>query len=41
VPGEERPLKGAAAMQADPESWEEFAPGVELWTRRAYYDAKQ
>jgi NAD(P)-dependent dehydrogenase (short-subunit alcohol dehydrogenase family) len=40
VPGEERPLKGAAAMQADPASWTEFAPGVELWERRAYYDAK-
>jgi NAD(P)-dependent dehydrogenase (short-subunit alcohol dehydrogenase family) len=41
VPGEERPLKGAAALQADPASWEEFAPGVDLWLRQAYYGAKQ
>ncbi len=40
VPGEERPRKGAAAMQADPASWSPFAPGVELWERRAYYEAK-
>ncbi|HEY8599097.1 MAG TPA: SDR family oxidoreductase [Thermomicrobiales bacterium] len=39
-PGEERPLKGAAALQADPASWEEFAPGVELWMRQQYYGAK-
>ncbi|MDQ6908667.1 MAG: SDR family oxidoreductase [Chloroflexota bacterium] len=40
LPGMERPARGTAAMQADPESWEEIAPGVELWERRAYYDAK-
>ncbi len=40
VPGEERPQKGAAAMQADPASWREFAAGVDLWMRQAYYDAK-
>lgn len=39
-PGEERPLKGAAALQADPASWREFAAGVDLWTRQGYYDAK-
>ncbi|HEY7907270.1 MAG TPA: hypothetical protein VIC60_00290, partial [Thermomicrobiales bacterium] len=40
VPGMERPARGTAAMQADPTSWDEIAPGVELWERRAYYDAK-
>ncbi len=40
LPGMERPARGTAAMQADPASWEEIAPGVELWERRAYYDAK-
>ncbi len=40
VPGEERPLKGAAALQADPAGWEEFAPGVELWRRQQYYEGK-
>jgi hypothetical protein len=40
VPGMERPARGTAAMQADPDSWEAIAPGVELWERRAYYDAK-
>ena len=41
VPGMERPARGTAAMQADPASWDEIAPGVELWERRAYYDAKK
>jgi NAD(P)-dependent dehydrogenase (short-subunit alcohol dehydrogenase family) len=41
APDGERPLKGAAAMQLDPSSWQELAPGVDLWTRRAYYDAKR
>ncbi len=40
VPGEERPLQGAAALQADPASWQEFAAGVDLWLRQPYYDAK-
>jgi len=40
LPGMERPARGTAAMQADPASWKEIAPGVELWERRAYYDAK-
>ena len=41
LPGMERPARGTAAMQADPASWEKIAPGVELWERRAYYDAKK
>ncbi len=40
LPGMERPARGTAAMQADPASWEEIAPGVELWERTSYYDAK-
>jgi len=27
-------------MQADPSSWREIAPGIQLWERRAYYEAK-
>jgi len=41
VPGAERPLKGAAAMQLDEASWQQLAPGVDLWSRAAYYDAKR
>jgi hypothetical protein len=41
VPDMERPVRGTTAMQADPASWAEIAPGVELWERRTYYDAKK
>lgn len=41
VEGMDRPVRGTAAMQADPASWQEIAPGVELWERSAYYDAKK
>ena len=40
LPGMERPARGTAAMQADPASWRELAPGVDLWERRAYFDAR-
>lgn len=36
-----RPLKGSAAMQADPATWRELAPGIELWKRRSYYGARR
>jgi NAD(P)-dependent dehydrogenase (short-subunit alcohol dehydrogenase family) len=32
--------RGAAAMQADPATWQPLAPGVDVWERRAYFDAK-
>jgi NAD(P)-dependent dehydrogenase (short-subunit alcohol dehydrogenase family) len=41
VPGSDRPLRGTAALQADPTSWTKFAPGVELWENKDYYAAKQ
>ncbi len=41
LPGMERPARGTAAMQADPASWTQLRPGVELWERRTYYDAKK
>ncbi|MGN6566202.1 MAG: SDR family oxidoreductase [Thermomicrobiales bacterium] len=31
---------GTAAMQADPATWQPLAPGVDVWERRAYFDAK-
>ena len=40
VPGSDRPVRGTTAMQADPASWQELAPGIDLWERKAYYDAK-
>jgi hypothetical protein len=40
VPGSERPLKGAGAMQADPSAWSDFSEGVKYWERSAYYAAK-
>lgn len=40
VPGSERPLRGTAALQADPSSWKPFAPGVDLWERTGYFAAK-
>jgi NAD(P)-dependent dehydrogenase (short-subunit alcohol dehydrogenase family) len=39
VAGSERPLKGAAAMQADEASWTEISEGIKLWTRKIYDDA--
>jgi enoyl-[acyl-carrier-protein] reductase (NADH) len=39
--GMERPARGTAVMQADPASWSPLGNGVELWERRAYYDAKK
>jgi NAD(P)-dependent dehydrogenase (short-subunit alcohol dehydrogenase family) len=41
VEGQDRPLKGAAAMQHDPATWKEIAEGVKYWERRAYYDANR
>lgn len=41
VPGEERPLKGAAALQADLASWSTLAEGIDLWTHQSYFDAKK
>jgi hypothetical protein len=32
--------RGTAAMQADPATWQPLAPGVDVWERRAYFDAK-
>lgn len=40
VEGADRPLRGTAALQHDPASWKPFAPGVELWERQPYYEAK-
>ncbi len=40
LPGMERPARGTAPLQADPAAWHTVAPGVEMWERRAYYDAK-
>ncbi|HVB63963.1 MAG TPA: SDR family oxidoreductase [Nitrolancea sp.] len=41
VPGSTRPVRGTSAMQADPSTWNSLAPGVELWERSAYFDAKK
>ena len=41
IPGRDRPARGTAAMQTDAASWKQVASGVELWERRAYYDAKR
>jgi len=41
IPGSDRPLRGTSAMQVDPATWESIAPGVELWERSAYFDAKK
>lgn len=37
----DRPLQGAALMQADESTWKDFADGVKLWERSIYYDAKR
>jgi NAD(P)-dependent dehydrogenase (short-subunit alcohol dehydrogenase family) len=41
VSGSDRPVRGTSAMQADPSTWKNLAPGVELWERSAYFDAKK
>ena len=41
VAGSDRPLKGTSAMQADPASWANIAPGIDLWERSVYFDAKK
>ncbi|HEX5506152.1 MAG TPA: SDR family oxidoreductase [Thermomicrobiales bacterium] len=41
VPGAERPVRGTAAMQLDPANWQPLAPGIDLWSRQAYFDAKE
>ena len=40
-PGAERPVRGTAAMQLDPASWQPLTPGFDLWERRAYFEAKE
>jgi NAD(P)-dependent dehydrogenase (short-subunit alcohol dehydrogenase family) len=41
VPESDRPVRGTSAMQADPSTWTSLAPGVELWARSSYFDAKK
>ncbi len=41
VPGSDRPVRGTTAMQADPASWTELAPGIDVWERKVYYEAKK
>jgi NAD(P)-dependent dehydrogenase (short-subunit alcohol dehydrogenase family) len=41
VPGSDRPVRGTTAMQADPESWTALAPGIDVWERKVYYEAKK
>ncbi len=41
VAGSDRPLKGTSAMQLDAESWKNVAPGIDLWERSVYFDAKK
>lgn len=36
-----RPLKGSAAMQADPSTWRTLTDGIELWERARYYAARR
>jgi hypothetical protein len=40
VPERDRPQRGTAVWQQDPKQWEPLGSGVELWTRRHYFDAK-
>lgn len=40
VPGRDRPQRGTAVWQQDPSQWEPIGPGVEVWKRRHYYQAK-
>ncbi|MGA7670813.1 MAG: SDR family NAD(P)-dependent oxidoreductase [Nitrolancea sp.] len=41
VAGSDRPVRGTNAMQADPDSWSSVAPGIDLWERSVYFDAKK
>jgi NAD(P)-dependent dehydrogenase (short-subunit alcohol dehydrogenase family) len=41
IPGSDRPVRGTTAMQLDPESWTELAPGIDVWERSVYYEAKK
>lgn len=41
VAGYDRPLRGTALQQTDPESWKSLADGIELWQRDAYFSAKR
>jgi hypothetical protein len=41
LPGSERPVRGTTVMQADPATWSQLAPGVDVWARSTYFDAKQ
>jgi NAD(P)-dependent dehydrogenase (short-subunit alcohol dehydrogenase family) len=41
VAGSDRPVRGTSAMQADPNSWSTVAPGIDLWERSNYFDAKK
>jgi len=41
VPGSDRPVRGTTAMQADPDSWTTLAPGIDVWERKVYYEAKK
>jgi NAD(P)-dependent dehydrogenase (short-subunit alcohol dehydrogenase family) len=41
LPGRDRPARGTAVMQADASAWKQLAPGVELWERAAYHEAKE
>jgi NAD(P)-dependent dehydrogenase (short-subunit alcohol dehydrogenase family) len=41
LPGRDRPARGTAAWQADESTWREFAPGVDLWERTRYFEAKR
>jgi NAD(P)-dependent dehydrogenase (short-subunit alcohol dehydrogenase family) len=40
VPGRDRPQRGTAVWQQDPSQWEAIGPGVEVWTRTRYFEAK-
>jgi NAD(P)-dependent dehydrogenase (short-subunit alcohol dehydrogenase family) len=41
VEGHDRPLRGTALQQTDPQSWKKLAEGIELWERSAYFEAKR
>ena len=41
VPGRDRPARGTAVWQADDSTWKTLAPGVELWERERYFEAKK
>jgi NAD(P)-dependent dehydrogenase (short-subunit alcohol dehydrogenase family) len=41
VEGHDRPIRATALMQTDPANWRELAPGIELFERKAYFEAKR